>query len=206
MPPVINRRHALGLLAAASILPSRSLANVSYQRSEFREGLARRFFDLGTEGTFVAYKVDDYLIIASDKVRSGEGKLPASTFKIPNSLIALETGVVAGSRQGRVQVGRGEARYRGLEQGPHLALGDRRFRRAGLSGDRPAHRTGADAEICRPVRIRQPRYRRRHRPVLADRQFAHRSGPADRFRRPAATRRAAGLQALPKNWCATSCR
>ncbi|WGS23444.1 MULTISPECIES: class D beta-lactamase [unclassified Bradyrhizobium] len=91
---MINRRHALGLFATASILPSRSFANVSYQRSEFREDLARRFFDLGTEGTFVGYKVDDYLIIASDKVRSGEGKLPASTFKIPNSLIALETGVV----------------------------------------------------------------------------------------------------------------
>jgi beta-lactamase class D len=92
---VIHRRQALGLLAAASLLPSRSLANVSYQRSEFREDLAKRFFDLGTEGTFVGYKVDDYLIIASDKVRSGEAKLPASTFKIPNSLIALETGVVA---------------------------------------------------------------------------------------------------------------
>lgn len=92
---MINRRHALGLLAAASILPSRLAANVSYQRSEFREGLTKRFFDLGTEGTFVAYKVEDYLIIASDKVRSGEAKLPASTFKIPNSLIALETGVVA---------------------------------------------------------------------------------------------------------------
>ena len=91
---VINRRHALGLLTAASILPSRSFANVSYQRSEFRDDLAKRFFDLGTTGTFVAYKVDDYLIIASDKVRSGEGKLPASTFKIPNSIIALETGVV----------------------------------------------------------------------------------------------------------------
>jgi beta-lactamase class D len=92
--PVIHRRHALGLLAAASLLPSRALANVSYQRSEFRDDLAKRFFDLGTVGTFVGYKVDDYLIIASDKVRSGEGKLPASTFKIPNSLIALETGVV----------------------------------------------------------------------------------------------------------------
>src|ERR1700676_2941916 len=76
-------------------LPSRSLANVSYQRSEFRDDLAKRFFDLGTEGTFVGYKVDDYLIIASDKVRSGVAKLPASTFKIPNSIIALETGVVA---------------------------------------------------------------------------------------------------------------
>jgi len=92
---VIHRRHALGLLAAASLLPQRSLANVSYQRSEFREDLARRFFDLGTEGTFVGYKVDDYLLIASDKIRSGAAQLPASTFKIPNSLIALETGVVA---------------------------------------------------------------------------------------------------------------
>jgi beta-lactamase class D len=93
--PVINRRHALGLLAAASFIPSRSLANVSYQRSEFRDDLAKRFFDLGTVGTFVGYKVDDYLMIASDKIRSGEAKLPASTFKIPNSIIALETGVVA---------------------------------------------------------------------------------------------------------------
>jgi beta-lactamase class D len=91
---VINRRHALGLLAATTLLPARSFANVSYQRSEFRDDLAKRFFDLGTTGTFVAYKVDDYLIIASDKVRSGEGRLPASTFKIPNSIIALETGVV----------------------------------------------------------------------------------------------------------------
>jgi beta-lactamase class D len=91
---VINRRHALGLLAATTLLPARTFANVSYQRSEFRDDLAKRFFDLGTTGTFVGYKVDDYLIIASDKVRSGEGKLPASTFKIPNSIIALETGVV----------------------------------------------------------------------------------------------------------------
>src|SRR6187200_218083 len=91
---VINRRHALGLLAATTLLPARSLANVSYQRSEFRDDLAKRFFDLGTTGTFVGCKVDDYLIIASDKNRSGDDKLPASTFKIPNSIIALETGVV----------------------------------------------------------------------------------------------------------------
>ena len=92
---MIHRRHALGLLAAASFLPSRSLANVSPQRSEFREDLARRFTSEGTVGTFVGYKVDDYLIVASDKNRSGEAMLPASTFKITNSLIALETGVVA---------------------------------------------------------------------------------------------------------------
>jgi beta-lactamase class D len=93
--PLINRRHALGLLAAASLLSSRAVAKVSSQRSEVRDGLARRFFDVGTVGTFVAYKTDDYLIIASDRDRSGTAQLPASTFKIPNSLIALETGVVA---------------------------------------------------------------------------------------------------------------
>ena len=92
---LINRRNALGLLAATALIPSRSFAHVSPQRSEFREDLAKRFTAEGTVGTFVGYKVDDYLIIASDKNRSGEAMLPASTFKIPNSLIALETGVVA---------------------------------------------------------------------------------------------------------------
>ena len=66
---------------------------VAPPRSEIREELAKHFADAGTAGTFVGYKVDDYLVIASDKVRSGEAKLPASTFKIPNSVIALETGV-----------------------------------------------------------------------------------------------------------------
>jgi beta-lactamase class D len=91
---VIHRRHALGLLAAASLLPFRSFADIAPQRSEIRESLAKRFTDDGTVGTFVGYKVDDYLIIASDKNRSVEPRLPASTFKIANSLIALETGVV----------------------------------------------------------------------------------------------------------------
>jgi len=91
---VIPRRHALGLLAAASLLPSRSFADVAYPRREFRSTLAQHFVDDGTQGTFVGYKVDDYVVISSDSTRSGEPKLPASTFKVPNSLIALETGVV----------------------------------------------------------------------------------------------------------------
>jgi beta-lactamase class D len=94
MPTLINRRHTLGLLAAASVLPSRGFANVAYPRSEILEGLAKHFADEGTAGTFVAYQVEDYRVVASDKDRSGEAKLPASTFKIPNSLITLETGVV----------------------------------------------------------------------------------------------------------------
>jgi beta-lactamase class D len=91
---LIDRRNALGLLAATALVPSRALANVAPQRSEIRADLAKHFADEGTSGTFVGYKTEDYLIVASDKDRSGEPKLPASTFKIPNSLIALETGVV----------------------------------------------------------------------------------------------------------------
>ncbi|RXH21874.1 beta-lactamase [Bradyrhizobium nanningense] len=93
--PLLTRRSTLGLLAAAATMPQRALAHVAPPRNEIRESLSKRFTDLGTSGTFVGYKVEDYLIVASDKERSGEGKLPASTFKIPNSLIALETGVVA---------------------------------------------------------------------------------------------------------------
>ena len=89
---MITRRHALGLLAATVASPA--FAHVAPQRSEIRDSLAKRFTDAGTSGTFVGYKVDDYLIVASDKQRSGEAYLPASTFKVANSLIALETGVV----------------------------------------------------------------------------------------------------------------
>src|SRR5580658_5421056 len=91
---MITRRHVLGVLAGATVLPARVLANYAPPRSEIRADLARLFTDAGTAGTFVGYKVDDYLVISSDSDRSGEAKLPASTFKIPNSVIALETGVV----------------------------------------------------------------------------------------------------------------
>ena len=91
---MIHRRHVLGLLTIASAWPSRSFADLAPRRSEIREALAKRFIDEGTAGTFVGYKVDEDLVIASDKDRSGQAMLPASTFKIPNSVIALETGVV----------------------------------------------------------------------------------------------------------------
>ena len=91
---MIHRRHVLGLLTIASAWPSRSFADLAPRRSEIREALAKRFTDEGTAGTFVGYKVDEDLVIASDKDRSGQAMLPASTFKIPNSVIALETGVV----------------------------------------------------------------------------------------------------------------
>ncbi len=73
-------------------------------RSEIRESLARHFLDVGTVGTFLGYKVDDYLVIASDKNRSGEAKLPAST--VQDSQFGHRTGDRRGrrSRQGCLPV------------------------------------------------------------------------------------------------------
>ena len=69
---MITRRHALALVAGASWLPSRAVADVAPQRSEIRDGLGRHFTDAGTAGTFVGYRVEEYLVIASDRDRSGQ--------------------------------------------------------------------------------------------------------------------------------------
>jgi beta-lactamase class D len=60
---------------------------------ELKPDLADVFRDAQTEGTFAAF-VKDHMVM-TDESRSRTGFLPASTFKIPHALIALETGVVA---------------------------------------------------------------------------------------------------------------
>ena len=52
---MLTRRSTLGLLAAVSALPSRALAHVAPPRNEIREGIAKRFTDLG--GRVLAEKV-----------------------------------------------------------------------------------------------------------------------------------------------------
>jgi beta-lactamase class D len=92
---MISRRRALGIFTATSMMPSRVFADTTLPRMEIRESLASRFADDGTEGTFAAYDVSGNSLVASDARRSVREVLPASTFKIPNSIIALETGAVA---------------------------------------------------------------------------------------------------------------
>ena len=178
-------------------LPARSFANVSYQRSEFRDDLAKRFFDLGTTGTFVAYKVDDYLIIASDKVRSGEGKLPASTFKIPNSIIALETGVVE-------DPDKDVFKWDGVTRSIEAWNKDHTLRSAIAVSAVPVYQ-----EIARRIGAERMQkyvdlfdYGNRDIGGGIDQFWLTGNlridpDPADRFRRPAAPRRAAGVQAQP---------
>jgi beta-lactamase class D len=56
--------------------------------------LARHF--AGVEGTFVLLDPQRGRTLRHDPERAGTRFLPASTFKIPNTLVALETGVVDG--------------------------------------------------------------------------------------------------------------
>jgi beta-lactamase class D len=89
---VIHRRHAIGLIAAAAAVPSRGFADTA---PEVRENLLKHFIDEGTIGAFAALKGGDKRFIVSDDTRARSAILPASTFKIPNSVVALDTGVVA---------------------------------------------------------------------------------------------------------------
>ncbi len=90
---MLSRRHVLPLVAA-TIASSRAFADI-VPRYEVRKSLQRHFTDEGTVGAFAAFRTDDQQVIASDNSRARDPVLPASTFKIPNSVIALETGVVA---------------------------------------------------------------------------------------------------------------
>lgn len=91
---MIDRRHALGFLAATTIVSSRAFADL-VPRYEVRKSLQQRFTGEGSVGAFAAFRTDDQQVIASDNSRARDPVLPASTFKIPNSVIALETGAVA---------------------------------------------------------------------------------------------------------------
>lgn len=89
---MLSRRHVLSL--AAAIVPTCAFADI-VPRYEVRKSLQKHFADEGTVGAFAAFRVDDQQLIASDNSRARDPVLPASTFKIPNSVIALETGIVA---------------------------------------------------------------------------------------------------------------
>ena len=69
------------------------------ERWETRPELQRNFDELGTGGTIAVLDTRAHRWIASDSVRAFQGFLPASTFKIPMSLIALETGAAVDETQ-----------------------------------------------------------------------------------------------------------
>lgn len=76
------------LVAPALVKPS------AVGESVIRDDLRRHFEKYGVNGTFVLLEVDDERMTLVNPRRAEERFVPASTFKIPNSVIALDTGVV----------------------------------------------------------------------------------------------------------------
>ena len=66
--------------------------NISYSQTPDTLNLAKFF--AGNNGAFVVYDQNNNKYIRYNPKRCGERFLPASTFKIANSLIGLETGVI----------------------------------------------------------------------------------------------------------------
>lgn len=61
---------------------------------QVRDDLKSVFSDAGVTGTFALLDVRERRLIVVDRERAETPEVPASTFKIPHSLIALETGAV----------------------------------------------------------------------------------------------------------------
>ena len=94
----IDRRAAIAGTAAAALLAGFAPAAAEPQRPrvEMQPDLGEAFTEAGTSGTFALFDPSDGgRIVVTDRERAEAAVLPASTFKIPNALIALETGVVA---------------------------------------------------------------------------------------------------------------
>lgn len=83
------------LLAAASLLLILLFASHA-SADERGPGLQRHFTAAGLKGTFVLLDSRTGRLLRTDPERARTRFLPASTFKIPNTLIALETGVAPG--------------------------------------------------------------------------------------------------------------
>jgi beta-lactamase class D len=93
----ISRRTAIAGTAASFLVDfTPAGAEPQKPRIEMQPDLGEVFTDAGTAGTFAMFDPSDGgRMVVTDRERAETAYLPASTFKIPNSLIALETGVVA---------------------------------------------------------------------------------------------------------------
>lgn len=90
---------SLACVAGCSGAPSANQVAIPEPRLEVRADLESAFLEAGTPGTFVLYDVADERLVVVNPARAEQRFLPASTYKIPNSLIAFETGVVADENQ-----------------------------------------------------------------------------------------------------------
>ena len=90
---VVTRRATLALsMGAMATVAGRG--RLSAAGTQERADLAAVFVELGVAGTFVLYDVAEDRVTLVNPRRAETRLVPASTFKIANTVIALETGVV----------------------------------------------------------------------------------------------------------------
>jgi len=81
------------LFAAVMLLLAGQVSALDWRDSA---EVGKLFADSGVQGTFILYDVDAERLIGLDRVRAETRFVPASTFKIANSLIGLSIGAVKG--------------------------------------------------------------------------------------------------------------
>jgi beta-lactamase class D len=84
-----------GAIAIATLFPTGAIAFSVAQAPEVSQiSFAQHFQDLGVEGSILIYDLNRNITYQHNPERNTTAFSPASTFKILNSLIALETGVI----------------------------------------------------------------------------------------------------------------
>lgn len=84
-------RPIIGMLALLAMLHGIQALGDDWEESA---EVAVRFKHAGVDGTFVLYDVEAGRMTGHDRSRANTRFVPASTFKIPNTLIGLSTGAV----------------------------------------------------------------------------------------------------------------
>lgn len=88
-------RTTASLSLAALMLVGIGCTSSGPDRVEERADFARYFREAGVAGAFVLYDPAERRYLVHDPERAAERFIPASTFKVLNALVSLETGVVA---------------------------------------------------------------------------------------------------------------
>ena len=76
-----------------------SFVSLCYSQTIIEKDFKPQFDKYGVDGCFVLYNQSDNITIKYNSNLCDSGYIPASTFKIPNSIIALEEGVVKDTNQ-----------------------------------------------------------------------------------------------------------
>jgi beta-lactamase class D len=86
------RRIVLSIIVAL-------IVDVTFSQTIDEKNIKAQFDIYGVEGCFVLFNQSDDITIRYNSALCDSGYIPASTFKIPNSVIALEQGVVKDTSQ-----------------------------------------------------------------------------------------------------------